>query len=389
MPVDPWGGYTQSIDRLGQASRSKQRGQELRSLQDYRSQSMGLQQQRMNTEGKEKMNKFLGAVLKGVDSQEKLVYAAGLYYRQFPNEVGKQLFPAKWNKEAEQWANSYVNAYGDPDKPPKVKTDDEKVADVRKQLFEDAKEERAQEKHDKEMKNTGKPSALEKKISVIKEAYPKLNDKMVKRIAVGSVRVVSDPYTGNFALVDVGTGEQLPIKEAGQIEPSQVTEPEQPKQTLWDMAQLGTGPFSALRSGASVASGMLGGPVAEKTIQARQFISSAQNDLIRALSINPRFPVGEIKRLQEEINISPKLFDNPKMMRQRMIAVDDYLKRRLNKEVQVTQDSSLPIKDRRSAASAAKDIASFLKIMGVPEKTDDTGLSKEDEALINKYLPKE
>jgi len=69
--------------------------------------------------------------------------------------------------------------------------------------------------------------------------------------------------------------------------------------------------------------------------------------------------------------------------------VDDYLKRRLNKEVQVTQDSSLPIKDRRSAASAAKDIASFLKIMGVPEKTDDTGLSKEDEALINKYLPKE
>ena len=73
------------------------------------------------------------------------------------------------------------------------------------------------------------------------------------------------------------------------------------------------------------------------------------------------------------------------MMRARMRAVNDYLKRRLEKEKRVASDPNYPIADRRAASSASVDIDQFLKILGVPEDVGIQGLSKEDQALIDKY----
>ena len=73
------------------------------------------------------------------------------------------------------------------------------------------------------------------------------------------------------------------------------------------------------------------------------------------------------------------------MMRARMRAVNDYLKRRLEKEKRVASDPNYPIADRKAASSASVDIDQFLKILGVPEDVGIQGLSKEDQALIDKY----
>lgn len=214
---------------------------------------------------------------------------------------------------------------------------------------------------------TEKGTALEEKTQTIIEAYPGMDDKTAKRIATGTLKVVTDPYTGNVALVDVGTGEQVPMSMRGEKPTEKVPVEKKAEETLWEMADLSTGPWSAMRAGAGTVSGMVGLPTAEKTDYARQYIRSAQNDLIRALSINPRFPVGEINRLKEEINISPKLLDNPDKLKTRMKAVDNYLKRRLEKEQSTSNDTNAPMNDRKAAATAAKDIGSFIKLLGVPE----------------------
>jgi hypothetical protein len=237
------------------------------------------------------------------------------------------------------------------------------------------------------LKETGgsKTSALERKIEQTKRAYPGMSDEKARRIALGTLKVVTDPFSGATKLVDVGTGEIVPMWEQGQPPSAEKPTDDRPKQTLWDMAPLATGPISAGLSALSVPSGIVGGPIAKKTIKARQFMTSAQNELIRALSINPRFPVGEIKRLQKEINISPAVLDNAEMMRARMEAIDDYLWRRLEKEKRVASDAQKPMADRKAASSAAVDIEQFIKTLGVPKGAEVTGLSKEDQALIDKY----
>uniref|UniRef100_A0A6H1ZLG0 Uncharacterized protein n=1 Tax=viral metagenome TaxID=1070528 RepID=A0A6H1ZLG0_9ZZZZ len=227
-----------------------------------------------------------------------------------------------------------------------------------------------------------KETALQQKINEIRLAYPGMDDKKARRIATGSLKVVSDPVTGNFAVVDVGTNEQINLKAEGETE----TKPKEYEgKTLWELSDLATGPVSAAMSAASIPSGVVGGPVAEKTVYARQFLQSSQNELIRALSINPRFPVGEINRLKEEVNISPKFWDNPGMLRTRMKAVNDYLTRRLEKERSASKDTNLPKDTRQNALAAAKDIENFVNTMGVPEEKPG-GITKDDEGLINKYL---
>jgi len=95
-------------------------------------------------------------------------------------------------------------------------------------------------------------------------------------------------------------------------------------------------------------------------IRDRQTFAAVQNDLIRALSVNPRFPVAEMQRIEREIAISPGVFTDPVSMRERMVSVNDYLRGRLQNEDRAANDASLPVDTRRAALSAANSIRDFL-----------------------------
>lgn len=229
-----------------------------------------------------------------------------------------------------------------------------------------------------------KDTALQEKIKETMQAYPGISPEKARRVAMGTLKVVSDPVSGNFELVDIGTGQKVSLTEQG-VAPPETQGAQVPQdQTLWELANVGTGPWSAARSAASTVSGMVGGPIAEKTVYARQAMESAQQELIRSLSINPRFPVAEQERIKKEINITPAVFDNPKMMQTRMKAIDAYLKNRVNKERQAAANSSLPKTERQAALAAANNIDNFMITLGVPEEKPK--VTQEDEALINKYL---
>jgi len=152
--------------------------------------------------------------------------------------------------------------------------------------------------------------------------------------------------------------------------PSGAGRPEsaQPPRTLWEMAPRVTGAVPALAETVQGITGQAGVNVApEGLIRDRQTFAAVQNDLIRALSVNPRFPVAEMQRIEREIAISPGVFTDPVSMRERMASVDTYLRGRLQNEDRAANDASLPVDTRRAALSAANSIRDFLAQLGVPE----------------------
>lgn len=213
----------------------------------------------------------------------------------------------------------------------------------------------------------------------------------------GVLQVVTDPQSGVSQIVNraTGTGEfvQNQVQMPGQ------SSPVAPENTLYSLADRGL--IAGAIPAASELAGRVGGQVdldiGAQTTEARQMVRNEAGNLIRALSINSRFPIGEMNRIREEVQIDPRLFDSESSLKARMRAVDTSLRRRLQNELRAMSDLSLPLKTRQDAASAANNIANFLAVLGVPqggEETQQTGqqggqqnnLSADDQALVDKYL---
>lgn len=211
-------------------------------------------------------------------------------------------------------------------------------------------------------------------------------------LAYGFVQTVVDPVLQAPMIVNRTTGEGRHItpEEAAVIgevvgSPSadgaapQITEgvvppegslaerqPDRPP-TLWEITEGSTGLVPSLQEGWTNVAGQFGVEGFTDTVENRQTFDLVKNDLIRAMSINPRFPVGEIQRLEREINISPAAWTSPNSMRARMVAINNALSRRLENEIRAAGDPQMPAEARRNALQAANDIQNFLSALGVPE----------------------
>ena len=236
--------------------------------------------------------------------------------------------------------------------------------------------------------------ALETKIRVLTEQNPSLSKKIITDVASGVRVVKTDPVTGEHTLINKVTGAVTPLtntdkglKLLDENIPSEIP----PEDTLFETVEEGTfgatGLVPALLAGASVVTGSVGLPIAEETVAARQTLRVHQQELIRALSINPRFPVAEMEAIKKEINLSPKILDNGPLLQTRMKAVDKGLRVRLQKEKRAAGNSRLPRRTRQDALDAANDIQAFLDILGVPEE-DFNVLTPEDQKLLDKYSPR-
>lgn len=219
-----------------------------------------------------------------------------------------------------------------------------------------------------------------------------------ENIADGIEQIRTDPETGTFYTVDMLSGSARPLKYgdrdvstaeamAAEAETSegraagnaasqrmeQLAEGSQ-RATLWEAVEDVPGVWPSLKEAYSVTFGQIPGlPIDEETVDARSFFRIAQNDLIRSLSINPRFPVAEMERIKEETAIEPRTWDSPDALRTRMRRLDQFLRQRVEREREAANDRSLPRQTRSAAAQAEKDIANFLEVMGVPQdgETDD------------------
>jgi hypothetical protein len=189
-----------------------------------------------------------------------------------------------------------------------------------------------------------------------------------------------NPATGRVVLTDLVTRRVTELPVGGGGERTAIPE----SKTLYSLAGEGaTGLAPAIAETGSKVTGQIGGPVAAKVTQRRQAIRTAQQDLIRALSVNPRFPVAEQERIRKEISIDPSILDSDESLRARMRAVDQALRIRLSQAERDANDPNLPEDLRSSQAQNAAAIRNFLDLMGVP--AEEGG---DDDALIQKWLGK-
>jgi len=230
---------------------------------------------------------------------------------------------------------------------------------------------------------TPKTPEFKKKITALVDTMG-ITEQEATAIVLGTKKVQKDPVTGEITIVDLIKNNVTRPTIADS--PNIAQETGQPNNiNIWNMAPDVAGPMSAAKAAGSVVSGMVGGPVSEQTIIARQTVTNAQNDLVRALSINPRFPVGEINRIREEINIAPAIFDNTETYRGRLRAIDTYLRQRIKGEQRDSLNNGLPVDQRRAARQAFSDISDFLDMLGVPPKGSGLSADEAAEELINKY----
>ena len=91
----------------------------------------------------------------------------------------------------------------------------------------------------------------------------------------------------------------------------------------------------------------------------------------RALAQNPRFPVAEMKKIENAIDIGPQIISNPSAYKGTLISVDKELAVREATAREIASDtrqSPAVIADARNVESL---ISSFRKGLGVPETRFD------------------
>lgn len=242
------------------------------------------------------------------------------------------------------------------------------------------------------------PSERERKIADIMRTNPGVDYATASNIVNGIVVIRNNPVTGEQEQVNVLTNEVAPLRRAaapaapaatpsaggGAGEPTAPgvapaaagrQPPSLPPRTLWEMAPSVTGIAPAVQEAAQGITGQAGINVAtEGLIRDRQTFATVKSDFIKALSANPRFPVAEMERLEREINIIPAAFTDARSLRERMVSVNNDLRRRLQNEERAATDTSLPVPDRQAALSAANNIRNFLSVLGVPEGADTARL---------------
>ena len=223
--------------------------------------------------------------------------------------------------------------------------------------------------------DSGTDSLREQKIRDETERLRRLGferpEERATAVVDGVIRIGRDTVTGLPQLEDRGTGQVIEIGvQRGPRGEAPVTPQDE---TLWELAQKATGLIPTTKAGASQVSGAFGGPISKETVEARQVFNAAQNNVIRAFSLNPRYPVAEQKRILENISIEPRAFDNTELMRSRMRGIDQFLR---NELATIEFNSELPGLDKaqRSAEEqTARSIRSFLNQLGVPEEAKPSG----------------
>lgn len=217
-------------------------------------------------------------------------------------------------------------------------------------------------------------------------------------IVQGTQKVVTDPVSGDTAIYDEATGETTPIDPspnvAQQIKGEAGTKGD-PQVTLAAMARDSTGLLNSLKLAAQRVAGQAGMKISDapEIANMRQQVDVAKRSLIRALALNPRYPVGEQEAVAKEINISPSAFNDPITMQAQIQAVDTALQERLNDEIMASNNKSLPKSTRQAARQSANDIQNFLDLLGADDMDSQNGkdinsvFDEETAALINKYAP--
>lgn len=144
----------------------------------------------------------------------------------------------------------------------------------------------------------------------------------------------------------------------------------QPARSLFELASVPrtTGVLPAIGEMVQGVAGQVGvNVVPPELTERRQVFRNVQNEIIKAVINNPRFPVAEQERIRREINIEPGAFTDPQTFLARIRTLDGTLRTNLVNRENEAQDTSLPVAERQASLKAANDIRNILAMLGVPQ----------------------
>lgn len=177
----------------------------------------------------------------------------------------------------------------------------------------------------------------------------------------GPVRQPTPQFEGGGAGLFPGGGTEPGIEQvAEQVRTGS-------ERTIWDRVPNITGISAGVArkaSGLPVVGGDLG--IDPKYRADAQFVTSSARELIRALSINPRFPVAEMESIQKEVNISPQTWTNEQAVYSDIVGIDEALEKRVRNYTSALSDKAISMEMRRGYMDAVVQIESFRETLGVP-----------------------
>ena len=145
--------------------------------------------------------------------------------------------------------------------------------------------------------------------------------------------------------------------------------------TLHGMVDEATGLGPGVKAAVAAGIGPLGLYTAEATTKARAKFKAAENTLIRAFSLNPRYPVAEQKRVTDNIQIQPNFWDSSPQMRARMAGIRSFLEQERDTAAWESTRPGIGRKQKTVEDNTVADINRFLATLGkapepVPELSD-------------------
>ncbi len=197
-----------------------------------------------------------------------------------------------------------------------------------------------------------------------------VNPTEARRIAAETVigtRDVQLSADGQLARTDAlrGTGETITTPARTDPVPQVPAD-----QTMWKMAERGTGAKSAIIDFWNRTAGQLPGvPTDRLTAQARQGLRTEQTGIIRAFALNDRYTNAQIDLIRQEIAIQPEVFDSPELMRSRMVSIDENMARREREVIDFLSDPSIPERQKTPDRALLRSIMTFREQLGVPLAT--------------------
>lgn len=207
-----------------------------------------------------------------------------------------------------------------------------------------------------------------------------IDQQLAEDIVYGFAEREYIPELGVWRVTNPVTGEVTELNPAQTSALQSLGEPAQPVaqagptrgNTLWDLAEVATGPSATVRAGAENVLALMPGVEREGiATEARQAFNTETRNMIRALSLNPRFPVAEQQRIQQEIGrFMPAMWRGEQTVKDRMRSINRSLSSDINRYVELAQTPGAGLSDEERAGymKAANDISLFLDNLGVPDE---------------------
>lgn len=227
------------------------------------------------------------------------------------------------------------------------------------------------------------PDLREKRINAtlmhIQQLRPDMDQAAAQQLATdiadGRTELLYSPELGEISVVDK-VGAALGVEGAARVVPTTRPEPAPPParpegEGVFPQAEDATGPISALKAFIGRAPGAdRVGLTDEEVEAARQDYRLLAHRIRQAFILNKRYPVAEQQTIDQITQVQPRVWDNPKALRDRVRNLRDELENYVAEAEWIANNETLSREKRMDARDTKADLQLILSDLQVPEPAE-------------------